>query len=117
VRAHLAEVDGAMVGRAAYTEPALLLGVDPELFGVDAPVPDAFAAVAAFEPYLAEILARGERLHAVTRHMLGLFNGRPGARAFRRHLSTHGMRPDAGLQTLRDAVAMVSREAPEAQAA
>jgi tRNA-dihydrouridine synthase A len=117
VRARLAEVDGAMVGRAAYTEPALLLGVDPELFGVDAPVPDAFAAVAAFEPYLAEILARGERLHAVTRHMLGLFNGRPGARAFRRHLSTHGMRPDAGLQTLRDAVAMVSREAPEAQAA
>ncbi|CAM3187985.1 tRNA-dihydrouridine(20/20a) synthase [Methylobacterium mesophilicum] len=117
VRAHLAEVDGAMVGRAAYTEPALLLGVDPELFGVDAPVPDAFAAVAAFEPYLAEILARGERLHAVTRHMLGLFNGRPGARAFRRHLSTHGMRPDAGLQTLRDAVAMVSHEAPEAQAA
>ncbi|RYI84288.1 MAG: tRNA dihydrouridine(20/20a) synthase DusA, partial [Acetobacteraceae bacterium] len=117
VRARLAEVDGAMVGRAAYTEPALLLGVDPELFGVAAPVPDAFAAMAAFEPYLAEVLARGERLHAVTRHMLGLFNGRPGARAFRRHLSTHGMRPDAGLQTLRDAVALVSREVPEARAA
>lgn len=113
----LAEVDGVMVGRAAYTEPALLLGVDPTLFGVAAPVPDAFAAVEAFEPYIADVLARGERLHAVTRHMLGLFNGRPGARAFRRHLSTHGMRPDAGLQTLRDAVATVSREIPEAQAA
>ncbi len=81
----LAEVDGVMVGRAAYTEPALLLGVDPTLFGVAAPVPDAFAAVEAFEPYIADVLARGERLHAVTRHMLGLFNGRPGARAFRRH--------------------------------
>ncbi|SFL46837.1 tRNA dihydrouridine(20/20a) synthase DusA [Methylobacterium pseudosasicola] len=113
----LAEVDGVMVGRAAYTEPALLLGVDPNLFGMAAPVPDAFAAVEAFEPYIAEHLARGERLHAVTRHMLGLFNGRPGARAFRRHLSTHGMRPEANLQTLRDAVATVSREMPEARAA
>ncbi|MCJ2143429.1 tRNA dihydrouridine(20/20a) synthase DusA [Methylobacterium sp. E-066] len=113
----LAEVDGVMVGRAAYTEPALLLGVDPKLFGVAAPVPDAFAAVEAFEPYVAAALARGERLHAITRHMLGLFNGRPGARAFRRHLSTHGMRQEAGLQTLRDAVATVSREVPEARAA
>ena len=116
-QARLAEVDGVMVGRAAYTEPALLLGVDPELFGVPAPAADAFAAVAAFEPYIAALLARGERLHAVTRHMLGLFNGRPGARAYRRHLSTHGMRPDADLATLRDAVALVSRAAPEARAA
>ncbi|WP_348272443.1 tRNA dihydrouridine(20/20a) synthase DusA [Methylobacterium sp. 275MFSha3.1] len=116
-RARLAEVDGVMVGRAAYTEPALLLGVDPDLFGVPAPAPDAFAAVAAFEPYIAACLARGERLHAVTRHMLGLFNGRPGARAFRRHLSTHGMRPEADLATLREAVALVSRAAPEARAA
>ena len=116
-RARLDEVDGVMIGRAAYTEPALLLGVDPELFGVPAPVADAFAAVEAFEPYLADALARGERLHAITRHMLGLFNGRPGARAYRRHLSTHGMRPDAGVATLRDAVATVSRELPEARAA
>ena len=114
VRARLAEVDGVMIGRAAYTEPALLLDVDPVLFGVPAPAPDAFAAVEAFEPYVAAVLAGGERLHAVTRHMLGLFNGRPGARAYRRHLSTHGMRPEAGLATLRDAVALVSREAPEA---
>lgn len=112
-RARLAEVDGVMVGRAAYTEPALLLGVDPDLFGVPAPAPDAFAAIATFEPYIAATLARGERLHAVTRHMLGLFNGRPGARAYRRHLSTHGMRPEADLATLREAVALVSRAAPE----
>ena len=113
-QARLAEVDGAMVGRAAYTEPALLLGVDPELFGEAAPHADAFAAVEAFEPYIAAVLERGERLHAVTRHMLGLFNGRPGARAFRRHLSTAGMRPDADLGTLRTAVAFVSRDRAEA---
>lgn len=117
VRARLAGVDGAMVGRAAYSEPALLLDVDPVLFGVPAPASDAFAAVAAFEPYVAAVLARGERLHAVTRHMLGLFNGRPGARAYRRHLSTHGMGLDADLATLHAAVALVSRAAPEARAA
>ncbi|MFC6774741.1 tRNA dihydrouridine(20/20a) synthase DusA [Methylobacterium gregans] len=107
--ARLAEVDGVMVGRAAYTEPALLLSVDAVLFGAPAPHADAFAAVEAFEPYIAEVLARGERLHAVTRHMLGLFNGRPGARAYRRHLSTAGMRSDADLGTLREAVAQVAR--------
>lgn len=113
-RAQLDAVDGVMVGRAAYTEPALLLGVDPDLFGEAAPHPDAFAAVAAFEPYIAALLERGERLHSVTRHMLGLFNGRPGARAYRRHLSTAGMRPDADLGTLRTAVAFVSRDRAEA---
>jgi tRNA-dihydrouridine synthase A len=117
VQSQLDAVDGVMVGRAAYTEPALLLDVDPALFGVPAPAADAFAAVAAFEPYVASVLARGERLHAVTRHMLGLFNGRPGARAYRRHLSTVGMRPEADLTTLRDAVALVARAAPEARAA
>ncbi|MFF8800717.1 MULTISPECIES: tRNA dihydrouridine(20/20a) synthase DusA [unclassified Methylobacterium] len=116
-KARLAEVDGVMMGRAAYTDPALLLAVDPELFCEPAPVADAFAAVEALEPVIAEGLARGLRLHAYTRHMLGLFNGRPGARAFRRHLATAGMAPDAGLGTLREAVARVSRERAPAQAA
>lgn len=116
-KARLAEVDGVMMGRAAYTDPALLLSVDPELFGEPAPVADAFAAIEALEPVIAEGLARGLRLHAYTRHMLGLFNGRPGARAFRRHLATAGMAPDAGLGTLREAVARVSRERAPAQAA
>ncbi len=108
-KARLAEVDGVMMGRAAYTDPALLLAVDPELFGEPAPVADAFAAVEALEPTIAEGLGRGLRLHAYTRHMLGLFNGRPGARAYRRHLATAGMAPEAGLATLREAVAQVSR--------
>ncbi|MFC6745049.1 tRNA dihydrouridine(20/20a) synthase DusA [Methylobacterium persicinum] len=115
VQARLAEVDGVMVGRAAYMEPAMLLDVDPLLYGMAAPAPDPFAAVEAFEPYVAGVLQSGERLHAVTRHMLGLFNGRPGSRAFRRHLSTQGMRADADLDTLRAAVALVSRDRPDAR--
>ncbi|RVU17251.1 tRNA dihydrouridine(20/20a) synthase DusA [Methylobacterium oryzihabitans] len=108
--AQLAHLDGVMIGRAAYAEPALLLGVDPVLFGEPAPVADPFAALDAYAPYVAARLEAGERLHAMTRHMLGLFNGRPGARAWRRHLSTAGTRSDAGLATLREAAALVSRE-------
>ncbi|SFG59005.1 tRNA dihydrouridine(20/20a) synthase DusA [Methylobacterium gossipiicola] len=116
--AHLAQVDGVMIGRAAYSDPAILLDVDPVLFGEAAPAADAYAAVAAFEPVLADFLQTGVRLHAVTRHMLGLFNGRPGARAYRRHLSTRALDPDAGLETLREAVAFVARaEAERDQAA
>ncbi|NNM72007.1 tRNA dihydrouridine(20/20a) synthase DusA [Enterovirga aerilata] len=109
-RAHLDHVDGAMLGRAAYQDPAILLEVDRELFGEEPPAADPFEAVALYEPYVAARLAEGLRLHAMTRHMLGLFNGRPGARAYRRHLATAGTRPDADLATLRAAVALVSRE-------
>ena len=116
-KARLDDVDGVMIGRAAYTEPALLLDVDTELFGEPGPVADAFVAIEAFEPIVAAGLERGLRLHAYTRHMLGLFNGRPGARAYRRHLATAGMGPEAGLATLREAVAKVSRERPPASEA
>ena len=111
-KAHLAHVDGAMLGRAAYQDPAILLDVDRELFGEEGPAADAFAAIVAYEPYIAARLAEGVRLHTMTRHMLGQFNGRPGARAYRRHLATAGTRPDANLATLREAVALVSREQP-----
>lgn len=110
VHEHLRHVDGAMLGRVAYQEPEILLSVDRELFGEEPPVADAFEAIEAYEPYVAARLAEGVRLHAMTRHMLGLFTGRPGARAYRRHLATEGVKPTADLQTLRDAVALVSRE-------
>ncbi|RTL93490.1 tRNA dihydrouridine(20/20a) synthase DusA [Ancylobacter aquaticus] len=108
-QAQLAHVDGVMLGRAAYQQPELLLRVDSLFFGEVDPHPDAFAAVAAFEPYVAAHLAAGGRLHDITRHMLGLFTGRPGARAFRRHLATEGVKPDAGLDVLRAAVDEVRR--------
>ena len=78
---------------------------------------DAFEAVEAYMPYVAARLAEGSRLHSMTRHMLGLFTGRPGARAWRRHLATEAVKPGAGMHTLRDALALVSREKPEAAAA
>jgi tRNA-dihydrouridine synthase A len=106
----LAEVDGVMFGRAAYQNPELLLEVDPRLFGEPAAHEDAFAALAAFEPYVARHVQASGRLHDVTRHMLGLFAGRPGARLYRRCLATEAVKRDAGLETLRRAVGFVGRE-------
>ena len=110
-RAQLAFVDGVMVGRAAYQNPELLLGVDPQIFGAPAPFSDAFEAIEAYAPYLERELARGTRLHEMTRHLLGLFAGRPGARLYRRKLATLATRPGAGLAVLREAVGAVAREA------
>jgi tRNA-dihydrouridine synthase A len=107
---HLAHVDGVMLGRAAYQNPELLLDVDPRLFGDPAPFPDSFAALEAFLPAIAGGLARGERLHDYTRHLTGLFAGRPGARLYRRTLASEGVKAGAGLDVLRRAVAQVSRE-------
>ncbi len=116
MRAHLAHVDGVMIGRAAYHEPELLLRVDPELFGEAAPLADGFAAVEAFIPYVEAQLRRGERLSNMTRHMLGLFAGKPGARAFRRRLASEAARPGAGVETLLSAVDEVRRMAEAASA-
>jgi tRNA-dihydrouridine synthase A len=106
-RAHLRHVDGAMMGRAAYREPWRLLAVDPLLFGAPAPAASAKAAIAMFAPYIARELARGTRLHAVTRHLLGVFNGVPGARAFRRHLAMNAVKPGAGVEVLAEALTLV----------
>jgi tRNA-dihydrouridine synthase A len=107
VRAHLAHLDGVMLGRAAYQNPELLLDVDPALFGTAAPVTDARTAVAALVPYAAAHVAAGGRLWDVARHMLGLFGGRPGARAWRRTLATEAIKPGAGAELLRQAADLV----------
>jgi len=83
----LARVDGVMLGRAAYHDPALLLAVDACIFGDDAPVRAADQAARDFRPWVLQRLSEGVALHAITRHMLGLFAGRPGARQWRRILS------------------------------
>jgi tRNA-dihydrouridine synthase A len=115
-RAHLQDLDGVMFGRAAYQNPELLLGVDPALFGEPTPVADSFEAIEAFMAVIARGLQRGERLHDYTRHLHGLFAGRPGARAYRRVLASEAIRPGAGLDALREAVALVERRAELAAA-
>src|SRR5262249_43737669 len=98
---HLDRVDGVMMGRAAYQDPWRLLAVDPRLFGEPAPYATAREAAEALIPYLECELARGTRLHAISRHILGLFRGVAGARAFRRHLATEAVKPSADVATFR----------------
>src|SRR3954469_5198654 len=114
---HLAHVDGVMLGRAAYQEPWRLLSVDRELFGEAAPhatMKDVFTAML---PYIEDQLAQGARLHSMTRHFVGAFHGVPGARAFRRHLAENGVKAGAGVDVLRDAIALVEDRAQVAIAA
>jgi tRNA-dihydrouridine synthase A len=106
-QAHLAHVDGVMLGRAAYHTPGLLGEADARIFGDGAPV-DPFEAVQAYRGYVARELARGTHLAAMTRHMLGLFHGRPGARAWRRILTVDGVKPGAGLEVIDRALAAVA---------
>jgi tRNA-dihydrouridine synthase A len=111
--AHLAHVDGVMMGRAAYQESWRLLAVDPLIFGAPAPFASPKAAAEAFIPYIERELARGTKLSAMTRHLLGLFHAVPGARAFRRHLATHAVKPGAGIAVLREALALVLDARPD----
>jgi tRNA-dihydrouridine synthase A len=116
-RAHLAHVDGVMLGRAAYQEPWRLLNVDPLLFGETPPHATMKDALEAMLPYIERTLSRGTRLHAITRHFVGAFHAVPGARAFRRHLAEQGVKPGAGTEVLRDAIALVADRKPAAIAA
>ncbi len=108
-------LDGVMLGRAAYQDPGLLIGVDPQFFGEAAPVATQFEALDAYMPYLEARLAEGVRLADMTRHMLGLFAGMPGARMWRRHLATEAVKRGRGLEVVREAAAHVRR--PDAEAA
>jgi tRNA-dihydrouridine synthase A len=116
-QSHLAHVDGVMLGRAAYQEPWRLIEVDAALFGEATPHASMKHALEAMMPYIECELARGTRLHAITRHFVGAFHAVPGARAFRRHLAEHGVRPGAGVEVLRDAIALVGDRAAAAIAA
>lgn len=109
---HLAHVDGVMLGRAAYQEPWRLLDVDPELFGEAQPHATMKDALEALIPYIERQLAQGLRLHAITRHLIGSYQGVPGARAFRRYLSEFGVRPDADAGVLLKAMVAVTERAP-----
>jgi tRNA-dihydrouridine synthase A len=108
--AHLAYVDGAMLGRAAYQEPWRLLAVDPEIYGEPAQYATMKDVFEAMMPYIADQLAEGTRLHSITRHFVGAFHGVRGARAFRRYLAENGVQAGAGLDVLREAIALVEEQ-------
>ncbi len=104
---HLAHVDGAMIGRAAYQNPWMLADADRVVFGETPAGPSPDEVINRLVEYADEHLRAGGRLSEITRHILGLFQGVPGARAWRRHLSENAHKPGAGLSVLREAASLV----------
>lgn len=106
-RRHLQQLDGVMMGREAYQNPGILARVDSELFGDKDPLPNQSAAIDAMLPYIEQELSRGTVLGHITRHMLGLFQGVPGARQWRCYLSEHTNHPGAGIDVLIKALSCI----------
>lgn len=98
--AHLEQVDGVMLGRAAYHDPAILGQIDRRVFGESGEDVGPVEAVERYLPYVERQLARGVHLAAMTRHMLGLFHGAPGARTWRRILTVEGVKAGAGVEVI-----------------
>ena len=105
---HLPHVDGVMLGRAAYQTPYILAEVDQRFFGDDRPEISREEALERLIPYCERHLAHGGRLSNITRHILGLYHGQPRARLFRRHLSENAVRAGAGIDVVREAIAIVT---------
>ena len=101
---HLMAVDGVMLGRSAYHNPYILAEVDRRLFQAQDPAPTREEIVQRMLPYIERELNQGSPLKHITRHMLGLFQGIPGARSWRRHLSEFGPRPGAGIDVVTSAL-------------
>ncbi len=100
-----AGLDGVMIGRSAYQSPAsVLLEADARIWGDASPLSAATEAVDAMIPYIEDELGKGTRLNSITRHMLGLFQGLPGARRWRRMLSENAHKDGAGVEVLRSAL-------------
>lgn len=106
---HLQHMDGVMIGREAYQNPSMLLDVDRELFGSHAPVLSGPEVIRSLYPYIEGELSKGTYLGHITRHILGIFQGIPGARQWRRHLSENAHKPGAGVEVVEQALAMVTR--------
>ena len=105
---HLADLDGVMLGRAAYQNPWVLADVDQRLFGSNtAPIKSRHDALRAYFPYIESQLSQGAKLHYMTRHVIGLFNAQPGGKQFRRHISENAYREGAGIEVLEQAMALV----------
>lgn len=107
-QAQLQQVDGVMLGREVYHNPYILAQVDQQFYHSSRAVPSRTDIVEAFLPYVATQLKQGTRLHAMSRHILGLFNGMPGAKKWRRHISENAPRADAGIEVLQQALRFVA---------
>ena len=105
---HLEHVDGVMLGREAYQNPWMLAQVDEALFGMDSPLKSRDDVILKLLPFAEQHLAQGGQLNHITRHILGLYQGIPGARKFRRHLSENAYKKEAGISILAEAHALVS---------
>jgi tRNA-dihydrouridine synthase A len=111
-------LDGVMIGRAAYQDPYMLAEADRLIFGeADAAPKSRHEILADLMPYIRRQREAGTPLHHITRHILGLFNGRPGARKWRRYLSENAYRADAGAEVVEQAAALVPDEADRAASA
>jgi tRNA-dihydrouridine synthase A len=106
---HLQHVDGVMLGREAYQNPWMLHAVDHQLFGSAWQPASREEVIAGYLPYVRAMLDDGVALHHITRHILGLFQGQPGGKRFRRYLSEHAHLTDASLNTLLQAMAEISQ--------
>ncbi len=112
VLGHLEHVDGVMIGRQAYHDPYFLTELEKALFGtVDLQAPDRHEIIESMLPYIEQQMSAGAELQHITRHMLGLFAGQPGARAWRRYLSQNAHLPGAGIEVLQDALAKLPEAA------
>lgn len=107
-RQHLDHVDGVMMGRAIYHNPYLLAEADRVVFGKEQQVVSRHEVVEAMLPYIEQRMKEGRPLKSMTRHLLGLFQGQPGGRRWRRHLSENAHLPGAGIHTLREALSLVA---------
>jgi len=107
IAGHLRYVDGVMLGRAAYRNPYILADVDRLYFGDTGPVRTRHQIVEAVLPYIEAQLRGGTPLLAMSRHLIGLFQGMPGARAWRRHLSENAYHRENGIDVIRDALARI----------
>ncbi len=109
---HLEQVDAVMIGRAAYDDPYLFAEADRQIFSTDRHPGTRHEVGERMVAYAARCIEQGHRLHAITRHMMGLFQGVPGARAYRRHLSTRAIKQGAGADALQEALSMVRPPEP-----
>ena len=110
----LQHVDGVMLGRAAYQNPYILAEVDQLFYGDSSPVKSREQVLLDFMPYVEEQLTQGAHLNHITRHILGLFQGMPGAKLFRRHLSQNAHKKGAGIEVLQQAFQLIVDEKEKA---